>query len=207
MAQIEISCGNYRLTRKDNSGHKCVEVEIGRKLTSGEEDLARSMFSDAIDYTKVYIYNKKWKFFQGNRVAMTPNGSIYFAPDVHEKDFSLALDGSKHFFIHEMTHVWQHQNGQAVIARAGTSQIFIELPSNIGLGDGAYPYELDVRKDFLDYGVEQQASIVADYWAMKNAKFGKLKNSIRATNYDDASLTHYKIVVDNIINAAKESLR
>lgn len=199
MAQREISCGNYSLTRKDNSGLKCVEVETGRKLTSGEENLAKNMFGNDIDYTKVYIYDKKWKFFQGNRVAMTPNGNIYFAPDVHEKDFSLATDGSKHFFIHEMTHVWQYQNGQAVLTRAGTSQVFIELPSKIGLGDGAYPYELDVRKDLLSYGIEQQASIVADYWAMKNGKFGKLKNSIRATNYDDASLTHYKIVVDTVI--------
>lgn len=130
---------------------------------------------------------------------MIPNGKIYFAPDVHEKDFSLASDGGKHFFIHEMTHVWQYQNGQAVLARAGTSQVLVELPSRIGLGNGAYPYELDVRKNLLDYGVEQQASIVADYWAMKKNLFGKLKNSIRATNYNETNLTYYKIVVDTVI--------
>lgn len=199
MAQREISCGSYKLTRKDNSGHKCVEVETGRALTTGEKNLAREMFGNSIDYDKVRIYDKKWAFFQGKRVAMTPNGKIYFAPDVHEKDFSLASDGSKHFFIHEMTHVWQYQNGQAVLARAGTSQILVELPSRIGLGNGAYPYELDVRKNLLDYGVEQQASIVADYWAMKKSLFGKLKNSIRATNYDETNLTYYKIVVDTVI--------
>ena len=98
-----------------------------------------------------------------------------------------------------MTHVWQYQNGQAVLTRAGTSQVLIELPSRIGLGNGAYAYELDARKNLLDYGVEQQASIVADYWAMKKNLFGKLKSSIRATNYDDTNLTYYKIVVDTVI--------
>jgi len=200
MVQREISCGSYYLTRADNNGNKCIEVEIGRKLTSGEESLAKEMFGNDIDYTKVRIYDKKWAFFQGNRVAMTPDGNIYFAPDVYKKDFSLASDGSKHFFIHEMTHVWQHQNGQAVLKGAGTEQVFIELPSRLGLGKGAYPYELDVRKDLLDYGVEQQASIVADYWAMKKNLFGKLKGSIRATNYDDANLTYYKIVVGTVMS-------
>lgn len=200
MVQREISCGSYYLTRADNNGNKCIEVEIGRKLTSGEESLAKEMFGNDIDYTKVRIYDKKWAFFQGNRVAMTPDGNIYFAPDVYKEDFSLASDGSKHFFIHEMTHVWQYQNGQAVLKGAGTEQVFIELPSRLGLGNGAYPYELDVRKDLLDYGVEQQASIVADYWAMKKNLFGKLKGSIRATNYDDANLTYYKIVVGTVMS-------
>ena len=200
MAQKEIECGSYRLTRKDNNGHKCIEIEVGRKLTSGEENLAKEMFGNDIDYNKVSIYDRKWAFFQGNRVAMAPDGNIYFAPDVHKKDFSLGSDGTKHFFIHEMTHVWQYQKGQAVLKRAGAEQLFIELPSRIGLGSGAYLYELDVRKNLLDYGIEQQASIVADYWAMKRNLFGKLKGSIRATNYDDMNITYYKIVVDTVIS-------
>ena len=200
MAHREISCGSYHLTRADNNGNKCIEVEIGRKLTSGEKNIAKEMFGNSINYTKVSIYDRKWAFFQGERVAMTPDGNIYFAPDVYEKDFSLASDGTKHFFIHEITHVWQYQNGQAVLPRAGTSQVLLELPSRVGLGNGAYQYQLDARKDLLDYGVEQQASIIADYWAMKKNLFGKLKGSIRATNYDDANLTSYKIVVDTVIS-------
>ena len=96
-----------------------------------------------------------------------------------------------------MTHVWQYQNGQAVLTRAGTSQVLIELPSKAGLGNGAYTYQLDVRKDLLDYGVEQQASIVADYWAMKNGVIDKVKQ--RATNRSEAYLAHYSIVVDTVI--------
>lgn len=199
MAQREISCGSYHLTRADNNGNKCIDVEIGRKLTSSETNLAKEMFGNSIEYTKVHIYDRKWAFFQGKRVAMTPNGNIYFAPDVYTKDFSLASASTKHFFIHEMTHVWQYQNGQAVLTRAGTSQMLIELPSKVGLGNGAYTYQLDVRKDLLDYGIEQQASIVADYWAMKNGLHVELRNSIRATNRNDSYLTHYRIIVDTVV--------
>ncbi|MGP9513885.1 hypothetical protein ACT3RN_15035, partial [Psychrobacter sp. AOP5-GZ1-6] len=107
-------------------------------------------------------------------------GDIYFAPKAHEKDFSLASDAaSKHFFIHEMTHVWQYQNGQTVALRAIGEQLFFEFPSKIGLGDGAYVYKLDQSKNLLDYEIEQQASIVADYWAMKNRLIDKVKQ--RAT--------------------------
>ncbi len=125
-------------------------------------------------------------------------GDIYFAPKAHEKDFSLASDAaSKHFFIHEMTHVWQYQNGQTVALRAIGEQLFFEFPSKIGLGDGAYVYKLDQSKNLLDYEIEQQASIVADYWAMKNRLIDKVKQ--RATNRSEAYLAHYSIVVDTVI--------
>lgn len=49
MTTREISCGSYKLTRKDNSGRKCVEVETGRALTTDEKNLAREMFGNSID--------------------------------------------------------------------------------------------------------------------------------------------------------------
>ena len=53
MAQREVSCGSYHLTRADNNSNKCIEVETGRELTFGEKNLAKEMFSNHIDYTKV----------------------------------------------------------------------------------------------------------------------------------------------------------
>lgn len=211
MTRREISCGSYHLTKADNNGNKCIEVNVGRKLTSGETTLLRSMFGNAIDYNTVRIYDKKFITDQGDTMAIAPNGNIYFAPKVHKKDFSLASDVSKHFFIHEMTHVWQYQNGQTVALRAIGEQLFFEFPSQainhigkklsieINGFKGAYSYELDVRKDLLDYGIEQQASIVADYWAMKNGLHVELRNSIRATNRNDAYLTHYRRIVDTVV--------
>ena len=156
------------------------------------------MFGNSIDYDKVRIYDRKLFSKQGDTMAIAPNGSIYFAPKVYKKDFSLASDISKHFFIHEMTHVWQHQNGQTVALRAIGEHILFEYSNKIGLGDGAYVYKLDQRKNLLDYGIEQQASIVADYWAMKNGFIDKVKQ--RATNRSEAYLSHYSIIVDTVIN-------
>lgn len=162
---------------------------VGREMTAGEKVLAREMFGSEVNYKDVTIYNGKLYPGQGDRMAIAPNGDIYFAPKVYKEDFSLASDSSKHFFIHEMTHVWQYQNGQAVAVRA----LFEQAGHYAGIE--AYDYKLDQRKDLLDYGIEQQASITADYWAKKNGLFKKLENSIRATNYEDANLSHYRIVV------------
>lgn len=172
MAQREISCGSYHLTRADNNGNKCIDVEIGRKLTSGETNLAKEMFGNSIDYTKVHIYDKKWAFFQGKRVAMTPDGNIYFAPDVYTKDFSLASASTKHFFIHEMTHVWQYQMG-AANGWLGIKQLcnggYTSEVNSVDSGKNelkAYDTDLtgrDINKKFQDFNFEQQGRII-EFW-------------------------------------------
>lgn len=197
MSTREIDCGSRHLTEKDNKNNKCIEVDTGRELTFGEKNFIKGMFGNSINFATVRIYDRKLFFKQGDTMAIAPNGTIYFAPKVYKKDFSLASDVSKHLFIHEMTHVWQHQNGQTVALRAIGEHILFEYPSKFGLGDGAYAYKLDQRKNLLDYGVEQQASIVADYWAMKNGLIDKIKQ--RATNRTEAYLSHYSIVVDMVI--------
>ncbi|WP_083615940.1 hypothetical protein [Pantoea sp. 1.19] len=51
-----------------------------RKLTTGEVALARTVFGNRIDYEKVKIHHGSCLPFglQGESVAMTPNGEIYF---------------------------------------------------------------------------------------------------------------------------------
>jgi hypothetical protein len=51
-------------------------------------------------------------------------------------------------FIHEMTHVWQHQSGINLLLR--------RLPF------ARYHYKLADDRAFAAYGIEQQACIVAD---------------------------------------------
>lgn len=57
-------------------------------------------------------------------------------------------------YMHEMMHVWQTQKGMFVRTRGFFS----------GIAD--YTYSLD-KVDLLHYGLEQQASIVSDYWLLK----------------------------------------
>lgn len=81
-----------------------------RRLTQNEINLARKIFGSSIDYTRVKIHPHGYTFFQPKGSGMTPNGEIYFEGSA-SSDFGLATAFLQTFFIHEMTHVWQKQNG------------------------------------------------------------------------------------------------
>jgi len=52
-----------------------------RSLSAGEIALTRSVFGDAIDYSKVMIRRRKWFPFQPRKVAMAPRGHLHFYPE------------------------------------------------------------------------------------------------------------------------------
>ena len=121
-----------------------------RPLTTGEIELARSIFGNAIDYSKVRLVRGKWWPFQPRNAAMAPNGNIYFHPHAGgwSEDFAREPLLRQGFFIHEMTHVWQAQKG---------GRFFLALMRHPFC---RYRYELKPGKAFARYGLEQQAEIV-----------------------------------------------
>jgi len=123
-----------------------------RSLTDGEIELARSVFRNAIDYSRVRMVKGKWWPFQPFNAAMAPMGDIYFHPDAGgwSDDFSEETLQRQGFFIHEMTHVWQAQKG---------GRFFLLLMRHPFC---RYSYELTPGKPFSQYGIEQQAEIVRD---------------------------------------------
>ena len=52
----------------------------GRSLTAAETVLARSVFGDAIDYSRVKVFARKWWPFQPRQVAMAPDGNLWLSP-------------------------------------------------------------------------------------------------------------------------------
>lgn len=106
------------------------------------------MFGGAIDYGRVAIVRRKWAFFQPRHVVMAPRGSIHFHPagTLYRDDFAAASLADQGLFIHEMTHVWQHQRG-----------IFLPLARHPLC---RYRYTLVPGRPFGCYGIEQQAEIV-----------------------------------------------
>ena len=120
----------------------------GRFLTAAERGLAGSVFGNAVDYDSVRIKNRKWAFFQPKRVVMAPRGTIHFHPrgDLYCDDFCGAGLTDQGLFIHEMTHVWQHQSGVNLILRRHP---FCR-----------YSYTLKPGWPLTRYGIEQQAEIV-----------------------------------------------
>lgn len=119
-----------------------------RSLTPGETALARSVFGGAIDYARVALSRTKWAFFQPRGVVMAPLGCIHFHPggDLWRADFADAALIDQGLFIHEMTHIWQHQRGICLpLARHPFCR---------------YRYSIKPGQPLLRYGVEQQAEIV-----------------------------------------------
>jgi hypothetical protein len=125
-------------------------VKTSRSLTPGEIELARSVFGEAIDYSRVRMVNGKWWPFHPCNAAMAPMGDIYFHPEggVWSDDFSKEVLGRQGFFIHEMTHVWQTQT---------RGRFYLPLMRHPFC---RYAYTLAPDKPFDRYGLEQQAEIV-----------------------------------------------
>lgn len=119
-----------------------------RPLTPDETTLATSVFGDAIDYAQVRIAQAKWAFFQPRDTVMAPRGCIHFHPKgtLYHDDFARAHPDEQGLFIHEMTHIWQHQRG-----------IILPLARHPFC---RYSYALKPGWPLKRYGIEQQAEIV-----------------------------------------------
>ncbi|MCE0798872.1 type IV secretion protein Rhs [Buttiauxella sp. A2-C1_F] len=147
-----------------------------RLLTVGEINLASSVYGFSIHYNKVWIHLDSYLPFnlQNPQQAMSPNGEMWFLEAKYQNDFSRSPGPSfKHLFLHEMMHVWQHQRGMWVRTR--------------GLMSWAadYTYSLD-KPNLLDYGLEQQASIVSDFWLLKHYGFFGHSNLYDYRDYNPA---------------------
>jgi hypothetical protein len=121
-----------------------------RPLTSGEIELARLVFGDAIDYRRVSLVRRKWWPFQPRGIVMAPTGNIHFHPmsPLWSEDFSkerLPLQG---LFVHEMTHVWQAQT---------RGRWYLPLMRHPFC---RYSYRMVKGRPFGRYGLEQQAEMV-----------------------------------------------
>jgi hypothetical protein len=141
----------------------------GRPLTPGEVALAQQVFGNTIDYNKVKVYNGAPKvggiipLKKKNLGAISPGGNIYLVSDsCQQPDLSKCSPATRGLFIHEMTHVWQHQQGRSVNNEA----IMLFLRSGFEY-DHAYAYDLDKVKKFHHLNLEQQAHLVEDFFKLR----------------------------------------
>jgi hypothetical protein len=117
-----------------------------RRLTPGEHELAREMFGEGLDPRRVRIATIPWwnrAFVAGPRLIVWPARDL-------PPDFARAPIGQQAMFIHELTHVWQAQNGVTLLLaklRAGDSQ-------------ASYAYDAAGLGDFASLNIEQQAMVV-----------------------------------------------
>jgi len=147
------------------------EEGSARHLTQGELKMAKAIFKDAIDYRRVRVHHGSYFPFgmQNNKTAVTPNGHMYYPTLLYKDDFYQKDIRQQWLFIHEMVHVWQHQLGVHVRDRGLISWLV------------DYQYYLKESLKLSDYGLEQQASLIADYYILK--EYGYKKWSERNFKY------------------------
>ncbi len=119
-----------------------------RRLTAGERALAAEMFGERLDAARVRLlaiplWNRA--FVAGPGLIVWPATSA--RPDFSAPDVPLRTQA---VFVHELTHVWQAQNGVSLIL------------GKLKAGDGAqsYAYDLSGERAFADLNIEQQAMVV-----------------------------------------------
>jgi hypothetical protein len=119
-----------------------------RRLTAAEAALATEMFGAGLDPARVRIlalpvWNRA--FVAGPRLMVWPARAARL--DFAASEVPLFVQS---VFVHELTHVWQAQNGVRLLMaklRAGDSQ-------------AAYAYDLSGAPAFASLNIEQQAMVV-----------------------------------------------
>lgn len=121
-----------------------------RPLTAGEQAIAHSVFGNSLALDDIRL-TTAWWVLRG--YAVSPNGWVYFHQDDFCEDFSDKPLHIRAWLVHELTHIWQIQQGMAVVRRA----IF----------NRKYGYEFKTGKSFFKYGIEQQAKMVEDFYVRR----------------------------------------
>jgi hypothetical protein len=162
-------------------------VSCGRPLTPSEADFIQSLQGPSFDPTTVRLYDDLAQAaprsiptrprltcqerlypapdgptIQVQTQAMTIFRSVYFGPDVYAEDFvagwpdRLPLPYAM-LLAHEMVHVWQWQN-RALTGYHPLKAVFEHIRSA-----DPYLFDTDTETRFLDFGYEQQGSIMEEY--------------------------------------------
>lgn len=141
----------------------------GTPLNAMQIELARTIFGDSIDYSRVRLLQTVkplWFRTVGNVIRVPPYFTINPAATVTGEDYT--VEEMRHTFIHELTHVWQYQHG-------GTSYLSYALaPQIAAMASGrsrnaAYCYEADPAKSFWNFTPEQQGMITENTFMMRTS--------------------------------------
>lgn len=134
-----------------------------RKLTSGEIKMLRKVFSNTLHYSAQEIgVNSLNVGGEDNSITLFDKPRLttgYWCADFSDEKVSYQ---AKSTFVHEFVHVWQFYHG---VTKLSAAWLWL---SNWGDYEQAYPYNLSKSNDLLDYNIEQQASIIEDFWRLTN---------------------------------------
>lgn len=151
-------------------------------LTCGEIDKARKVFGDRIDYSQVRVNRSAYFPGQPDDTLVTPNGNIYWPlddgdlsnggrTDIPDYCHGVPSKGDSEIcaLIHEMTHVWQWQNGYSDEGLFGTG---FKIDAILLQAGDTYSFQYDLNEPFVCYTIEQQGDIAIGIF------YGRYPNNI-----------------------------
>lgn len=133
-----------------------------RKLSAEERFQARRVYGPSLDYDRVRVAVSRVMTAPSH--ARTPYETVYLPPDTipDPQDLGDPLIGGAYFklLVHELCHVWQTQHGIGV-----TRKLFSAIRGKYTYGGSKGLRKAWAQgKHFLDFGLEQQGEICADYY-------------------------------------------
>ena len=163
-------------------------LSCGRTLTPAEANFATQLHGASLDTSKIRLKqgaligsfttkrDKRPRLTCRERILPEPtsdtvtvapaayviHNKVHYATDWYAEDFlpdypkTLSLVHAM-LFAHEITHVWQWQN------RKQTGYTPWRSACEHSRSDDPYLFDINTSTQFLDYGYEQQASIVEEY--------------------------------------------
>ncbi|HEY3449455.1 MAG TPA: DUF4157 domain-containing protein [Myxococcales bacterium] len=150
LVQTPVDAAIMVLGKLVSSVQTAIGVEpVGRKLKADEIAQLRKVYGDTIDYSKVEVKEGDAGLYSMSGRAFVLGNTIYMPP---------GSVGDTETLVHEMGHIWQHQNGGTdYVSEALWGQYF---------GDGYdFAKGIDEGTAFGELNPEQQAQLISDAWA------------------------------------------
>lgn len=127
-----------------------------RSLTSTEEQEAKSVFGESVNYSNVHIDEYSFIAWIGAKInrCSCMGVTIFHTINFNLKIRAAAGNADMKWLIHELTHVAQMEHsGSKYLVEAFHAQV-----------TEGYEYEPGSKPHLCEYNREQQASIVADHY-------------------------------------------
>jgi len=151
-----------------------------RSLSRSEKNVAKSVFGNTINYDMVKVTDTLG--FGG--APWTTNSPPIYTLNVGSSAYpSLTAKYYKALLIHELTHVWQGQHLVPFMLNSAAHQTLAVINNGGKVSSRAAVYRYTPGKRWGQYNVEQQASIVED-WFRKgrkttDARYRYIRDNIR----------------------------
>ena len=164
-------------------------LEESRSMSKSEIEHFQEFYGASIDFNKVSFETSPWSELMrklGEFEAAANENNIKISPKIFHAGIT-----KKHevrTVAHELAHVLQHQKGEF----SYLAHIWQQLAGFIQ-HKNIYDYDLSPDRFFEDYGIEQQAAIIEDYYMM--TRYDELPHNYTGNLSGDELLKQYERII------------